>query len=88
MSTEYNDMEAYSTTDLAVAAAIKASLHVLPEIRVRGRLCEFVFPLDTAKAQEVVQAFYDDRLTLPVRRFTQDLRDLRALVADAKEARG
>lgn len=85
---EHSNTPTYTTTDLAVAAALKASLHILPDVRVRGRLCEFVFPLDSAKAQEVVHAFYDDRLTLPVRRFAQDLRDLRALVADAKEAQG
>ena len=81
-------MPSYTTSDLAVAAALKTALHVLPEIHVRGRLCEFTFPIDQAKAQQIVQQFYDDTLSLPLRRYAQDLRDLRSLIANAKEVQG
>lgn len=78
----------YHTSDLALAACLKAVLRLpFPTIRVDGRLSTFIFEVDPVEAQSVADDFYNDRLSVPARRYAQDLRDLKALIFREKEAR-
>lgn len=76
---------AFSTTDLYLAAAVKSALRLpFPLVKINGRLSAFVFNVDATDAQHVVDSFYNDALQLPVRQFSQDLKDLKALIFAAR----
>lgn len=82
-------MATFETTDLYCAAALKTFLQLpFPAIRVGGRLSNFIFEVDPIRAERASASFYNDSLSIPARRYAQDLRDLKALIFRAKEDQG
>ena len=82
-------MASYETTDLYLAGALKTALRLpFPEIRLNSRLSAFAFQIDPTEAQRVAAEFYNDSLHVPARRYSQDLRDLKGLIFQAREGRG
>jgi len=78
-------MASYATTDLYLAACLKAVLNLpIPTIRASGRLSTFVFEVDPIQAQRLASEFYSDSLHVPARRYALDLRDLKGLVCQLR----
>ena len=77
----------YETTDLYCASALKTALNLpFPEIEADGRFSTFRFTtVDPARVQAIADQFYNDTLHVPARRYAQDLRDLKALIFQARE---
>ena len=74
----------FATTDLALAAALRTLLSVNPTIHITDRLAEFRFRVDPQEAQRVADRYYGDHLSVNPRRYSQDLRDLKALIFAAR----
>ena len=83
-------MAIFETTDLYCASSLKTTLGLpFPEIEATGRFSTFRFTIvDPAKAQAVADQFYNDTLQVSARRYAQDIRDLKALIHQAREVRG
>ncbi len=77
-------MSTYRTSDLALAAALKTTLRRSPAVELTSRFAEFVFSVDPSDAQPIADRFYTDELTVPARRFAQDMRDLKSLIFQAR----
>ena len=79
-------MQVYQTTDLYLAAALKTALGLpFPDIQAEGRFSTFIFQVDPAQAQQAAERFYADTLTVPARRYAQDIRDLKTLIFQTRE---
>ena len=74
----------FSTSDLALAAAFRTILSETPTVHVGSRLAEFRFSTNPNEAQRLAQAFYGDRLSINPRRYSEDLRTLKAMIFQAR----
>jgi len=78
----------YRTTSLDLSAALRTTLGKAPSCQISGRLVEFIFPVDPKEAQRIADQFYSDSLTANLRAFSANLRDLKAMLHQAREVRG
>lgn len=78
----------YRTTSLDLSATLRTVLGKTPTVQVNERLAEFLFDVDLQEAQQVAERYYSDSLTANLRAFAANLRDLKAMLHQAREAQG
>ncbi len=82
---DQQDMDrVYRTTDLSLAAALRTALSSTPTVHISDRLAEFHFQVNPESAKRLAQEFYGDRLSVNPRRYSEDLRTLKAMIFQAR----
>ena len=78
-------MKTYSTSDIALAAALKIKGHLITGLEKEHGNPEFFFTFDdTPSLHASVQQFYNDELTAPCSLYHASLRGLMSMIKSGK----